>query len=150
MNILNQDQPDIFSFEMDETAKSTFLEMTSWTKFLAIIGFIFMGIFIIVGFFVATSMSNMPALSSGMCDLGSSGIVLVYIILAALYFYPTYALLKYSTGMKAAMNTNDKVQFNQALAYLKNMFKYIGILMIIVLAIYGLVILLGLFAIARM
>jgi hypothetical protein len=145
MDSYNQSNSSIFSMEIDEQGKSNFLEMARWTKFLAIVGFIFMGLgfvaFVMLG---SATMNNMAALSgetSQYASLGMTAMIIMYIIIAALYFYPLYALLKYSTGIKTALQTNDKIKFNDAIGYLKGMFKYLGILMIICLALYGIIIL---------
>lgn len=146
MDYFNHDKSEIFSFELDDQAKSTFHEMARWTKFLAILGFIFLGIIVVAGFFVAMAINNLsPVYSSQFAGIGQAGIILIYLILAAIMFYPAYALLKYSTGMKSALATNNKLKFNQAITYLKNMFKYYGVLAIIFLGFYELVIVIVIF-----
>jgi hypothetical protein len=45
--------------------------------------------------------------------------------------------------MKTALATSNKNKFNVSLAYLKNMFKYYGIMAIIFLGLYGIVILIA-------
>jgi hypothetical protein len=144
MDSYNQGNPHIFSLEVDEQGKATLLEMSRWTKFLAIIGFIFMGLMLLVFWVMGTAMKNMPVDSNPLATLGLPALMIMFMVIAAIYFYPIYALLKYSTGMKTALQTNDKAKFNEALGYLKGMFKYIGILMIICLALYGIGIIFGL------
>lgn len=140
MDYFNQNKSEIFTLEVDETAKATFLEMSRWTKFLAIIWFVILGLMIAAGIVLGVAMSRSSAMAAAMPGLGSASFIVIYIGFAALYFYPTYALLKYATGIKVALNTNDKLGFNKALVYLKNMFKYMGIMMIIMLCLYGLII----------
>jgi hypothetical protein len=102
-----------------------------------------MGLIMLGGVFFAMGLSSMPAYS-GMLGPNATVVIMVYVIIvAAVNFYPIFALLKYSSGMRSALTTLDKNKFNEALAYLKNTFKYIGILTIIVLCIYGLVIILA-------
>ncbi len=131
---------DSDTLPIDEQARSTFLEMSKWTKFLAILGFVFLGLMIIAGLFIGLIVSNHPTYREfGVFGkLGAIGIVLIYLVIAAYSFYPVYALLKYSTGMKKALETNDRSEFNTALTYLKNMFKFIGVSYIILLCIYAL------------
>lgn len=142
MDYFKQDKSEIFTFEVDESAKSTLMEMSRWTKFLAIVGFIFIGIMVFAGIILAFTLSRYAgvASSSPLGGIGSPGIMLLYVVFAAIYIYPTYALYKYSTGMKYAISQNDKPKFNQALTFLKNMFRYIGILMIVAICGYGLAI----------
>jgi len=44
MENFNRDNSEIFSMDVDDHAKITFLEMARWTKFLAILGFIVIGL----------------------------------------------------------------------------------------------------------
>ncbi len=130
---------ELFSLEIDETAKSTFLEMARWTKFLSIMGFIFLGLFVIAGIVLAMVADNMPG-NSPFAVFGAVGTMVYFIGIAAVTFYPVYALLRFSTGIKPAIKNHDKFQFNRALRSLKNTFKYYGIMMIVFLGIYGVVI----------
>lgn len=134
---------DIFSMEIDESVKATFLEMTRWTKFMSIVGFIVVSLMVLGGIIFGLIASNLSIYNNMLGGYASVVIIAYVVIAAAINFYPIYALLKYSTGMKTAMLSNDKNKFNESVAYLKNMFKYIGILMIIVLALYGLLIIIG-------
>ena len=130
---------ELFKLEIDETAKATFLEMARWTKFLAIMGFIFLGLIMIAGIVIAMFIDTMGA-SSPFAAFGAVGTMLYFLVIAAVTFYPLYALLRFSTGIKPAVKNADKERFNKALKALKNTFKYYGIMMIIFLGIYGAVI----------
>ena len=140
----NFNRSEIFSLEIDERAKTTFLEMARWTKFLAILGYIFLGLMVLAGLglaMVAGTVSEMA--NNPLAGVGAAGMIIMFLVVVGLYFYPIYALMKYSSSMKSAMVTGSKEQFNTAVMYLKNMFKYMGILMIIVLCIYGIAIIFG-------
>lgn len=123
---------------IDETAKTHFLEMAKWTKFLAIMGFIMMGIMIVAGLFMGSIFANLPGYNA-IGALSGIGFAVFYTLISAVYFYPVYALYKFSTLIKQSLAYNDTALFNEAIAYKKNMFKYMGILMIIVLAMYALI-----------
>ncbi len=150
MENYNRGESDIFRMEIDEYSKVTFLEMVRWTKFLSIIGFIFLGLMVFgcfsMAFAVAAfpSMAGMSGLSNSMAGLGAVGMVLMALVFAGMTYYPIYGLLRYSSCMKKAMNTNNKDLFHKAIKYLKNVFKYYGICMIIVLGFYGVAIFAGL------
>lgn len=123
---------------IDETGKAIYMEMTRWTKFLAIVGFVMMGIMVLLGFFMGSIMATAMG-GSAMGAMGGIGFTLLYLLIAALYFYPTYALYKYSVLIKPAIANADTEMFNRAIGYKKAMFKYMGILMIIVIALYALI-----------
>ena len=139
MNNYNQDNPNIFSLEIDEHAKHTFIEMARWTKFLSIMGFIFLGLMLLGGVAIAMLASSLPS-SSPFAIFGPMGTLAYFLVIVAVTFYPVYALMKFSTGIKPALNNQDKFRFNAALTSLKNTFKYYGILMIAFIGLYGIII----------
>jgi len=143
---MNNQELEIFKIEIDETAKSTMLEMSRWTKFLAIMGFIFMGLMFFIGLILGATYSNINGGDTSGTNIGIVVAFLVVLIFAGVYFYPVFALLKYSSLIKAAMRTSDKDQFNRALRYQKNMFKYLGILAIITVSLYGIALVLQVIA----
>ena len=152
MERFNGGQSDIFKLEIDSAAKSSFLEMARWTKFLAILGYVIMGMVLVLGIFISVFMNSFYEAYGGtspLAALGSGGpiiIMLVFTVITSIYIYPTYALMKYSSCIKAALTTDNKEQFNIAIRYLKNMFKYIGIFTIVLMALYGVQIVIGIIA----
>lgn len=122
---------------IDENGKAHFLEMAKWTKFLAIMGFIMMGIMIVAGLFMGSIFASIPGYNA-VGALSGIGFAIFYTLISAIYFYPIYALYKFSTLIKPALAYNDTAMFNEAIAYKKNMFKYMGILTIILIAMYAL------------
>jgi hypothetical protein len=135
---MEQSDSNIFEHGLDETAKAHLLETTRWTKFLAIMGFIFIGLLIMIALAVMT-MGSMFSSYPGMGNLGSgfgAGLGFIYFIIAAIYLYPIYALFKFSSSMKRGINTGSQDLITDAFRHQKNMYRFIGILMIIVIAIY--------------
>jgi hypothetical protein len=151
MGLFDNDS-DIFGMEVTERAKSIFLNMARWTKFLAIMGFIFIGLMLLmfsVGLFTNFSdrgFSSNPVLSS----IGVGGSMIFAVLLLGIYFYPTYTLYMYSIKIKRAVLSSDKDQFETALNFLKNTFQYLAILLIIVLIMYGLILAVALMFISRL
>jgi hypothetical protein len=127
-----------------------YLETTrKWTMFLAILGFIGIGLMLLIGIFAGSfigkmmggmsSMSGMEGME-GMEGMGAakaaSGFVGVfmfvfYLILAVIYFFPVLYLLRFSTHTKKAVATLDANELKLGLKYLKSYWKYIGILLIV-------------------
>lgn len=142
MSLFNDKQESIFEFGMDETSKAYMLETARWGKFLAILSFVGMGLLILVGllFLVVLNMTgetNVTTLGTGI------GMSVVYFIIAAIYFYPVWALYKFSVLSKQAIHSSNQQQFNESLRYLRNIFKFLGIIMIISLVIWGLAFVIG-------
>jgi hypothetical protein len=146
MERFSKQEEEIFTLKIDDTAKAYMLEAGRWARFLAVIGFIIMGLFVVggvvVGFYSA---------ALGLTEYGGKfgvGMFALYLVFAAIYFYPVYSLFKFSSYSRHAVATNDQQQFNRSLFYLKNQFKFWGVLTILLLAIYGISIVLIIVGIA--
>ena len=133
---------DIFNLTIDEEGKGQLLETARWTKFLAIIGFVFLGLLIILAIFMGLGFSAL----AGMTELSGAfgiGMMFLYLVIALLYFFPIFYLYKYSVLIRPSIMHSNQEQFNLALSYQRRMFKFIGILMLIVLGLYALLIVFG-------
>ncbi|HRO43425.1 MAG TPA: hypothetical protein PL009_11370 [Flavipsychrobacter sp.] len=140
----NQRQ-DIFNLTIDEEAKAHLLETSRWTKFIAIIGFVFMGLLILLGLFMGLGLSAFSEFygSNGLGSTFGVGMMAVYFVIAVLYFFPIFYLYKYSVLIKPAIMGSNQQQFNLALSYQRRMFKFIGILFLIILGLYALMFVVG-------
>lgn len=147
-NSFRDETKSIFNLQVDETAKGHLREAGRWGLFLAIMSFIGMGLFIIVFTAAGAQLATMSGGTSLYQLLGATGTILYFIFIVGIYFYPVYALLKFSTNIKAGVNIPDQARFNKAVAYLKSMFKYMGILIIIMLSLSVLVVIIAIFAAA--
>lgn len=139
----NFDNHNIFNLVIDEEGKAQLLETARWTMFLSIIGFVILALLILAGIFfgiVLSAASGMAGINGMMgMPAGAGGAVIVfYLLMALFYFFPTYFLYKFSALIKPAILSNNQEQFNLALSYQRRMFKFFGILMIIVLGLYAL------------
>ncbi|MGC4036884.1 MAG: DUF5362 family protein [Chitinophagaceae bacterium] len=132
--------PSLFGLSIDQTAKSHLSEAARWAKFLAIVGFIFIGIIALAGFFagsvIGTMMGNLPrneyaGPSAGM--LGSF-VSVIYVAIALVYFFPCLFLFHFGNKMKQALNANDQDALSSSFQNLKKMLRFLGILTIIGLA----------------
>ena len=129
-----------------------------WTMFFAILGFVAIGLMIIGGLFFGTLFKGAMSGLSGMegmegmegMDVASTAggflgtfMFIMILIFAAIYFFPMLYLLKFSQHSKKAIANLDSAELTLALKYLKSYWVYLGILVIVVLAIYLLVLLLA-------
>jgi hypothetical protein len=126
---------------LTERSKSYLTETYKWTKFLSIFGFIMIGLLVVLGFVFVGLMSSVPY--SDFVGPSRFMFAFMYIVLGAIYFIPTWSLLRYSNKMKVALAQNDQVAFEEALSNHKSFFKFFGIMTIIVLALYGFMALIG-------
>lgn len=131
-----QDNLSIFeSNSLSDSAKAHLLETTRWTKFLAILSFIFIALMLIGFIFMISAGSMMSSASSGM---GTSPwmITLVWLFLGLLYWYPSVMLYKFSNAMKDGLNTANNELVENAFRYQKNFWKFMGICTIAAIALY--------------
>lgn len=130
---MQQQDLNLFETSLDETAKAHLLETTRWTKFIGICAILIVILFAAYTLFTLRYMSAVMA-NSGASDAGGvAGTVttVAIVVMIALYFYPIYALLRFSSRMKKGIQGNNQDLINEGFRYQKNMFRYTGILLII-------------------
>lgn len=130
----------LFGLSIDPTAKSHLGEAARWGKFLAIMGFIFCGLFVVMGLFFSTMMASLSSYSSGYDNGMASGLgtmmAVIYIIIAAVYFFPCLFLFRFASKMKEALLTNEQDALNTSFQNLKSLLKFFGIITIIFLVLW--------------
>jgi len=126
-----------------------------WTMFFAILGFIGIGILLIIGIFAGSIIGGLTSgISSGLQGMegmegmegvetaravgGFAGVMMfiVMLIFAVIYFFPLLYLLRFSKHSSNAVKNQDSGEMTLALKNLKSYWKYLGILVIIILAVY--------------
>lgn len=143
------DQIENNDLGLSTTAKAFLKESAGWTKFISIVGFVFLGLLVIFALF-AGSLLGAAMESSGLAMMGGAFLTVLYLALAALYFFPIYYLFQFSSKMKAALQTQSSELLEQAFSNLKSHYKFMGIFMIIVLALYAVAFIFGGLAAAMM
>lgn len=152
----NQNQSQIFSLTIDSVIKSHLYETARWGKFLAILGFIICVLVVLVGLFFGTFFNALVSRSEvsyeGNISSGSFGAMaaVLYIIIAVIYFFPCLFLYRFSTKMKTALNGNEQTDLTLAFQNLKSLFRYVGVITVIILAIYLIIIVFALLGAAAM
>jgi hypothetical protein len=138
-------QPEPVSLMVTEDIRSFIYESSKWTKFLAIVGFVFTGLMIMLSLSVSaiiSSMNNMVgAQNNPYAAMGTGFLTVFLLIMAAIYFYPSFILFKFSTSAKQAVLYGDQESLSVAMNKMKSFFKFWGILLIVILGFYGLAIL---------
>ena len=121
--------------ELQSGAIEYLREIRKWAKFLSIVGFIGIGFMLLAGIVVSISFSQFDT-----SDLGSpfptSLLGLIYVVMAAIYFFPVLYLFRFSQRMKVALNTNNSEALKQSFMNLKSHYKFMGIMMIVMFALY--------------
>jgi len=116
-------------------------EARKWAKFIAIISFIGIGILVISGIVMGLVMDTLTS-AAGQAPLPFSGSIfmILYLIVAVIYFFPVYYLFRFSEAMGNALASGSEDVLTSAFQYLKSHYKYIGILIIVSMAFMVLII----------
>jgi hypothetical protein len=118
------------------------LESSKWAKFLAIVGFVGVGLLVIFGFAFMIGFSIFSSMSQVHFPIGIIGII--YIAIAVVYFFPVNYLYKFSDRIKKGITSSDQATVISAFENLKSMFKFMGIFTIVILSIYVLLLVVAL------
>jgi len=116
------------------------LKAAKWGKFLAILGFIVSGLMIIGGIMMSFAL-NMVSDEMVPLNMSISPLVLsiFYIVIAGIYLIPVIFLNSFSNNAMKAINLSNTENMTASLKNLKNLFVFIGVATVVLLAIYTIV-----------
>ena len=128
---------------IDWRSKEFLKETAKWTKFLAILGFVGIGLMVLVSLVMLFAPSSL--MSNGDFPFGGKiFMMLLYLAFAVLYYFPISYLYQFSENTKKAIENNDNNAIRDAFEFLKSHYKFMGILTIILLSFYAIIIFIGL------
>lgn len=130
--------------QLSEQGKKYLLEASKWANFIAIVGFIAIGLLIIMSFSIGTILASLPEGSLG--GLPPKFFSFFYLIMAGIYFIPVFFLFQFGQKTKQAILEEDHNLMTFGFKKLRSHYKFIGILFIIFIALYFLLILFGAFS----
>lgn len=139
----NPDSP-LFNLSIDPLVRSHLSDTARWGRFLAIMGFIGSGLILLAVIFLLANPGQFPqgfGEESGGARFAPVAFVIYMIIAIVLYFLPCLFLFRFATKMKRALATESQEELTISFQNLKVLFRYVGVLTIIVLSIYAIVIL---------
>jgi len=115
------------------------LKAAKWGKFLAILGYIISGLLIVGGIsmsFILNKVSGSEDVVPLNMPFSPVLLSILYIILAAIYLIPVIFLNKFSNNAIKAVNLSSTEKMTTSLRNLKNLFVFIGVSTIVILALY--------------
>ncbi|HUQ66025.1 MAG TPA: DUF5362 family protein [Flavitalea sp.] len=133
---MDQQNQSIFELQFDQQSISYLGEAARWAKFLAIIGFVFCGLLVIFALFAGSIMGAMMSSMGSAGMVGSGVLTVIYLVLTAVYFFPCLYLYKFASQMQTAIQSNEQLKVQSSFRNLKACFRFMGILFIIMIAIY--------------
>lgn len=131
-NILDNDSQEL---KLIGSSTAYIRETAGWAKFLAILGFIGLGFLVLTGISIMAFGSYIPVgpemamFPGGMFFLG-----FYYLLIAVMYFFPTFFMFRFASKAQAAIRMADSYQLTDSLQHLRSMFRFWGILTIILIA----------------
>ena len=120
---------------------SYLMEASKWGHFLAIVGYVMMGLLVLLAIVMMFAMSVVSEVAHTKFPLWMLG--LVYILLAGIYYIPITYLYKFSSQMQKAIQMQNEDLLTSGFQNLKSLFKFMGIFTIVMLAIYVLALLIA-------
>lgn len=145
LDLLNND------LQVSPASQSFLSEAARWGKFLSVAGFIFCGFIVITAFFIPsiyTNLSRLNGLSPEIINSAAASLSIIYFIIAVVLFFPCLFLYRFSVKMKLALTTISQENFEISFKNLKSLFKFYGIVTIIVLSFYALMFVIFMLAVA--
>jgi uncharacterized membrane protein len=138
-NLLNND------LQIDHVSQSHLAETAKWANFLSIVGFVLSGIIAIMALFSGAFLGAAGGRRYGGDSvlIGAGFIMVIYIIIAVLYFFMSLFLFRFASKMKAALYNTDQESLNASFMNLKVLYRFMGIITIIYLVFIVLALVLG-------
>ncbi len=133
----------IADLQVDSIAYGHLSETAKWAKFLSIIGFIITALIVIMALFAGSLFSTLGG------GIGSAGIIGtgllsgLYLVFAVVYFVLSLYMYRFAVKMQVALQAPDQGNFNSSLLNLKLVYRIMGIITIVYLALVALVMLFG-------
>lgn len=131
-----------FELQLNESAKGFLKETAKWAYFISILGYIGIGFIVLAAFFAGALFAFIGHMSREMGSFGGlegSFITVLYLIIAALYFFPVYYLNKFATNAKIALKDNNSKSLAASFEYLKSHYKFMGIMALVILCLYAII-----------
>lgn len=122
---------------VDSTGQQYLKETAKWARFLAIVGFVMTGMIVLAAIFAGSIMSTLSATSPSFGFFPSAGITFTYLIVAGLYFFPCLFLFQSSQKLTQALQDGNSEELTLALEKMKNFFRFVGIMTLVVIALYA-------------
>ena len=127
----NQDE-SLLQMHLDYDGGHILHETVRWSRFLSIVGFVGLGIFVLVVAVAGTALSAVfsryvPGIDT-MEGIGAAILIVVLLVCLAIGGFLVLMLYRFSTLTRRAIDTQDKVTFTAGMRCLKIYFLVSGIL----------------------
>lgn len=140
---------DEIKMRLTPMAENFLMAATRWAKFLSVLGFILSGFILILALAFGTIISALGAMG------GSSAVAagvpaalgtIVYLIVSVIYFFIAYFMYNFASKTQKALTSRQEQLMEDGMKSIRNYFQIIGIMAIIGLALFVVIILVGIIA----
>jgi MFS family permease len=128
--------PEIKKIELEEDTLKDLDTTRKWSMFIAILGFIAIGLMLLIGLIAGVFLSVFKTQN---VHLGTGESILIFgilLVIGVIYFFPILFLYRFSKHAGNAVRTLDKEHMRKAFRYLRKYYVFIGILTIVILVVY--------------
>lgn len=126
---------EIRKIEIDQNTLKHLNTLRKWTMFHAILGFIVLGLFIVIGVIAGTFLSAFSTVKTG-SEITDLSILIIILFLSVAYFFPVFFLFRFSKYSAHAIHTLSKEYLHRAIKNLKAYFIYLGVIIILFILLY--------------
>jgi hypothetical protein len=144
--VLKTDIQKIHHAMSDETVPAT-IEMNAamlrylnttrkWSKFFAVLGFIMLGLMVLLGFSIGIIMNMIPQATPMPTTFPTMLFGMIYLIFSVIYFFPLLFLYRFASAAKRGIKASNGVDIENAFRHLRDHFSYMGVLTIVMLSMY--------------
>lgn len=137
MEEIDNQVQDENSLVINEEINEYLSETSRWANFLAIVGYVGMGLLMVIAIVMMVGLSRMGDMVGSRIPAGLMGFI--YIIFAVIYYFPVSYLHKFSREMKQGLSSKDMNSVSFGFQNLKSLFKFLGIFTIVILSVYALI-----------
>jgi hypothetical protein len=126
---------EIHKIEIDKETLRHLNTLRKWTMFLAVSGFIFLGLIIILGLLTGTFLTAFSH-SDKIPGIPDLLVIAAFIAAALINFFPVFFLFRLSKHLAVAVSNLDSRAMHNAIKNIKRFFIYIGIVLIVIILAY--------------
>lgn len=126
---------DESKLEIGTESLSNLNSVWRWTMFLSVLGFIFLGLLIVAGLAASLFLTTFKSREATF-GIPESLMIIIFIIIAAIYFFPVFFLFRFSKNIRDSLHNLDSGKLSKGFRNLRLYFTYIGVMVIVVLSIY--------------
>jgi hypothetical protein len=128
--------------KIDNESHAHLKEISAWTKFLAITGIIISIMLAIAGLAGGAIPNKMVAANQSPL-ISPAALAVIYEIAAAVYFFLSILLKRFSDKLKMALTNSHQPSLNDAFLNLKYVYRFLGIILIIYISLVAFVLIIS-------